>query len=191
MAISIYPTRVNFKTHPHVCSLMSVNAPSGRKDVSDTDDNTLYDDTTNTTLLQEILGMNVRSKERKDLGTIQNTDKSHIEISRLEGIAFKTYFVPIQFIETYDGENLYLSLTEDQVKSRYATSQPPSSGEQEYIERKEPVYIDSATNSLKYDAQKMQIGQGYEFTWNGMDLALVKTKKDDDVRIELFEIHRD
>ncbi|HET9357736.1 MAG TPA: hypothetical protein VFN98_06565, partial [Nitrososphaeraceae archaeon] len=62
------------------------------------------------------IGKKVKASDDKDLGKIQSITKDYIQTK--EGLVSKNYyFVPKYYIQGYDGDNLWVSLTKDEVKS--------------------------------------------------------------------------
>ena len=60
----------------------------------------------------------VRSKDKEDLGKIQSITKEYIQTK--EGTVSKNYYyIPKYYIEGYDGDHLWVSLTKDEVKTRF------------------------------------------------------------------------
>jgi hypothetical protein len=84
------------------------------------------------------IGKKVKSSDNEDLGKIQSITKEYIQTK--EGSINKNYYyVPIYYIKGYDGDHLWVSLTKDDVKSRFERENAPSSSEFEtpdYVERR-------------------------------------------------------
>lgn len=76
----------------------------------------------------KIIGNKVKSSDKKDLGDVESISRDYIEVK--EGmLSKKHYFIPKHFIRGYDGDNLYASLTKDEVKDRFERDSPPSPSE--------------------------------------------------------------
>lgn len=89
----------------------------------------------------KIIGKEVRSSDKKDLGKVESISTDYIEVK--EGVVSKKhYFVPKYYIQGYDGDKLYASLPKDELRQRYERDSPPSPEEfqqAEYQERKRTV----------------------------------------------------
>ena len=93
----------------------------------------------------------VKSSDDKDLGKVQSITKDYIQAK--EGLVSKNYYyIPKYYLQGYDGENLWVSLTKDEVKSRFEKEKAPDPSEfetPEYTERRTTMtkqYPDFATN---------------------------------------------
>jgi hypothetical protein len=84
-------------------------------------------------------GKNAKSINKKEIGKIQEITQDYIQIKK--GIVDKDYFfVPKYFVEGYDGDNIILSLTEDEIKTKFSNKSNPSNDmldDDNYKERKE------------------------------------------------------
>lgn len=97
----------------------------------------------------------VKSKDDKDLGKIQSITNEYIQTK--DGTVSKDYYyIPKYYIEGYDGDHLWVSLTKDEIKTRFEKDKSPSSAEfetPEYNDRRTTVqkqYPDFATNIPSY-----------------------------------------
>ena len=97
----------------------------------------------------------VKSKDKEDLGKIQSITNEYIQTK--EGTVSKNYYyIPKYYIEGYDGDHLWVSLTKDEVKTRFEKESAPSSTEfetPEYLQRRttiEKQYPDFASNIPTY-----------------------------------------
>lgn len=83
----------------------------------------------------------IRSSDDKDLGKIKSITRDYIQTK--EGIVDKNYYyIPKYYIQGYDGDSLWVSLTKEEVKSRFEGEKgpPPSAFETpEYLERRTSV----------------------------------------------------
>jgi len=84
----------------------------------------------------------VKSSDDKDLGKIQNVTRDYIEIK--EGlISKKTYFIPKYYVQGYDGDSIWISLTKEDAKQRFERESPPRDMSEfetpDYVQRIESV----------------------------------------------------
>ena len=90
---------------------------------------------------EKIIDKKVKSSDRKDLGNVESISTDYIEVK--EGmVSKKHYYIPKYYIQGFDGDNLYASLTKDEVKNRFERDSPPSPSElqtQEYQEQMRKV----------------------------------------------------
>jgi hypothetical protein len=90
---------------------------------------------------EKVIDKKVKSSDSKDLGKVESIGPHFVEVD--EGIVrHKRYFVPKYYVEGYDGDNLHVALTKDELKNKYERESPPSESEfqnQEYLERKSKV----------------------------------------------------
>ncbi len=84
-------------------------------------------------------GKNAKSINKKEIGKIEEISQDYIQIKK--GIVDKDYFfVPKYFIEGYDGDDIILSLTEDEIKTKFSNKSNSSDDmldDDNYKERKE------------------------------------------------------
>jgi hypothetical protein len=60
----------------------------------------------------------VKSSDDKDLGKVQSIARDYIQTK--EGTIGKNYYyIPKYYMQGYDGDHLWVSLTKDEVKSRF------------------------------------------------------------------------
>jgi len=92
----------------------------------------------------KIIDKKVRSSDRKDLGDVESISSDYIEVK--EGmVSKKHYYIPKYYIQGFDGDNLYASLTKDEVKDRFERDSPPSASEfqtAEYQEQRRRIESD-------------------------------------------------
>jgi hypothetical protein len=90
---------------------------------------------------EKVIGKKVKSSDSKDLGKVESIGPHYVEVN--EGIVrHKRYFIPKYYVEGFDGDNLHVALTKDEIKNKYERDSPPSESElqnQEYLERKSKV----------------------------------------------------
>jgi hypothetical protein len=84
----------------------------------------------------------VKSSDDKDLGKIQNVTSDYIEIK--EGlISKKTYFIPKYYVQGYDGNCIWISLTKEDAKQRFERESSPRDMSEfetpDYVQRIESV----------------------------------------------------
>ncbi len=101
------------------------------------------------------IGKKVKSSDDKDLGKVESITLDYIQTK--EGMVSKTYyFIPKYHLSGYDGDKLWVSLTKDEVKSKFERETAPEPSEwetQEYRERKTTItrqHPDFATNIPTY-----------------------------------------
>ena len=84
-------------------------------------------------------GKNAKSINKKEIGKIEEISQDYIQIKK--GIVDKDYFfVPKYFVEGYDGDDIILALTEDEIKTKFSNKFNPSDemlDDDNYKERKE------------------------------------------------------
>jgi hypothetical protein len=90
---------------------------------------------------EKVKGKKAKSTDNKDLGKVEDIAPHYVEIK--EGlIGKKSYFIPKYFIDYFDGDNLHISLTKDEIKSKCERDSPPSEAEiqtQEHLEQKKKI----------------------------------------------------
>jgi hypothetical protein len=84
----------------------------------------------------------VKSSDNKDLGKVQSVTKEYIQTK--EGALSKNYyFIPKYHMQGYDGDNLWVSLTKDEIKARFEKEKAPDPSEFE-----SPEYSQRRTNMI-------------------------------------------
>jgi hypothetical protein len=90
---------------------------------------------------EKVKGKKTKSKDDKDVGKVEDVAPHYVEVK--EGIiGKKSYFIPKYYINYFDGDNLYISLTKDEIKSKCERDSPPAESEiqtQEYLEEKRKI----------------------------------------------------
>jgi hypothetical protein len=90
---------------------------------------------------EKVKGKKTKSKDDKDVGKVEDVAPHYVEVK--EGIiGKKSYFIPKYYINYFDGDNLHISLTKDEIKSKCERDSPPSESEiqtQEYLEQKKKI----------------------------------------------------
>ena len=78
----------------------------------------------------------VKSSDDQDIGKVQSITKEYIQTK--EGLVSKNYyFIPKYYFQGYDGDSLWVSLTKDEIKSKFEKEKEPDPGELETPEYKE------------------------------------------------------
>jgi hypothetical protein len=81
----------------------------------------------------KIIDKKVKSSDRKDLGDVESVSSDYIEVK--EGmVSKKHYYIPKYYIQGFDGDNLYASLTKDEIKDRFERDSPPPPSEFQTVE---------------------------------------------------------
>jgi hypothetical protein len=93
----------------------------------------------------KMIGKKVKSSDKKDLGDIESVATDYVEVK--EGIVSKKrYYIPKYYIQGFDGDHLYTSLTKDEIKDRFERESPPSSSDLQTPEYQEQVGQAESTN---------------------------------------------
>lgn len=110
----------------------------------------------------------VKSSDDKDLGKVQSITRDYIQTK--EGMVSKNYyFIPKYYITGYDGSTLWVSLTKDEVKSRFESEKEPDMTRwqtSDYEQRRSTVstqYPDFEANIPSY---RRQIDEGVPLSWD-------------------------
>ncbi len=88
----------------------------------------------------KIIGKKVKSSDKKDLGKVESVATDYIEVK--EGmVSQRHYYIPKYYIQGFDGDSLYTSLSKEVIKDRFERDSPPySSLESQTPEYQERVY---------------------------------------------------
>jgi hypothetical protein len=134
----------------------------------------------------KIIGKKVKSSDRKDLGDVESIATDYIEVK--QGVVSKKhYFVPKYFIQGFDGDNLYASLTKDEVKDRFERDSPPPPSEfqseayREQMRRVEsnyPQFVHGVPWMAKEPATEIPVdysGTTYNIPWDQLIHKHVRT----------------
>lgn len=111
--------------HSNISTNLSVNGPSSSSNIVQLS-------------WDKIIGKKVRSSDKKDLGDVESVATNYIEV-RKGIVSRKQYYIPKYFIQGFDGDNLYTSLTEYEIKTRFERDSPPSPSELQTTEYQEHV----------------------------------------------------
>jgi hypothetical protein len=93
----------------------------------------------------KIIDKKVKSSDRKDLGDVGSVSSDYIEV-RQGFVSKKHYYIPKYYIQGFDGDNIYASLTKGEIKDRFECDSPPPPSElrtekyQEQVRRVESNY---------------------------------------------------
>jgi hypothetical protein len=83
-----------------------------------------------TVLWENLKGRKVKSNDDEDMGKVEVIGPHYVEVK--EGlIEKKSYFVPKYYFESFDGEKLHVSLSEDEIKRKWKRDTPPTESEVE------------------------------------------------------------
>ncbi len=138
----------------------------------------------------------VKSSDNQDLGKVQSITREYVQTK--EGLVGKKYyFIPKYYIQGYDGDHLWISLTKDEVKTRFERETPPDLKEfetPEYIERKSavtkqysnfdnsiPSYSSSTSSTRATSANAQKMPGGVEMSWDKIIDKKVKSSDRQDL----------
>ena len=141
---------------------------------------------------EKVIGKKVKSSDSKDLGKVESIGPHFVEVD--EGIVrHKRYFIPKYYVEGFDGDNLHVAPTKDELKNKYERDSPPSESElqnQEYLERKSkvesshPQFLHGIPFMAKepgVSLEDRQSGQTLNIPWEEVIHKRVKTTDDVDI----------
>jgi uncharacterized protein (TIGR02271 family) len=78
----------------------------------------------------DVIKKEARGRGDEDLGEVQETGQDYVLVQR--GIVNKEkFYIPKDMVESYDGDVLRFSISEDDAKSRFLRDSPPSSSSRE------------------------------------------------------------
>ncbi len=139
----------------------------------------------------------VKSSDNQDIGKVQSITKEYIQTK--EGkISKNYYFIPKYYIQGYDGDNLWVSLTKEEIKSKFEKEKEPAPGEletPEYTERRTtitkqhpdfedniPQYASStATTSSSMDTSTSDVESAVGLPWDKIIDKKVKSSDNQDL----------
>ena len=97
----------------------------------------------------------VKTSDDQDIGKVQSITKDYIQTK--EGTIGKNYYyIPKYYMQGYDGDHLWVSLTKDEIKSKFEGEKDPTASTfetPEYLERRTTItkeYPDFETNVPTY-----------------------------------------
>jgi hypothetical protein len=83
-----------------------------------------------TVLWENLKDKKVKSNDDHDMGRVEVVGPHYVEVK--EGlIEKKSYFIPKYYFESFDGEKLHVSLSEDEIKRKWKRNTPPPESEVE------------------------------------------------------------
>jgi hypothetical protein len=93
----------------------------------------------------KIIGKKVKSSDKKDLGEAESVATEYIEVK--EGmVSKKHYYIPKYYIQGFDGDSLYTSLTKEEIRDRFERDNPPSPSESQTSEYQEHMHHVESVN---------------------------------------------
>ena len=144
------------------------------------------------------IGKKVKSTDDKDVGKVEAITNDYLQVK--EGMISKNYYyIPKYYLTGYDGDNLWVSLTKDDVKSRFERENAPDisewSGNPEYMRQREtiisqypnfdssiPMYKPSSAATIQMPWEKI-IGQKVKSS-DKKDLGEVESVSPDYIEIK-------
>src|SRR5918912_935565 len=133
----------------------------------------------------------VKSSDNKDLGKVQSITREYIQTK--EGVVSKNYyFIPRYYFQGYDGDNLWVSLTKDEVKTKFERESAPDISEietPEYETRRNDItkqYPDFASNIPRYSGggpggRTITEDKGVPMAWDKIIDKKVKSSDNQDM----------
>jgi hypothetical protein len=103
----------------------------------------------------KIIGKKVKSSDKKDLGEAESVATEYIEVK--EGmVSKKHYYIPKYYIQGFDGDSLYISLTKEVIKDRFERDSPPSPSESQTPEYQgRVIQAESVQPQFVHDVPRM------------------------------------
>ncbi|HEX7032345.1 MAG TPA: hypothetical protein VF172_05040 [Nitrososphaera sp.] len=140
----------------------------------------------------KIIGKKVKSSDKKDLGDVESISSDYIEVK--EGMLNKKhYFIPKYYIQGFDGDNLYASLTKNDLKDRFERDSPPSPSELQTatyreqtrsLEANHPQFVHGVPWMAKEPSMEIPVdysGTTYKIPWDQLIHKHVRTTDNIDV----------
>ena len=82
----------------------------------------------------KVIDKKVKSSEKEELGKIKSIGQYFVEVE--DGvISKKHYFIPKKYLQHYDDDTVYSSVTKDEIKQKYQRDSPPLESELEEAEK--------------------------------------------------------
>ncbi len=78
-----------------------------------------------TILWNQLKEKKVKTNEGKDIGEIKEISQNHLRLEK-GTISKDKFWIPKYLVDTFDGESVWLSANEDEVRERYLFGQEPS-----------------------------------------------------------------
>ena len=128
----------------------------------------------------------VKSSDDKDLGKIQSVTMDYIQTK--EGtVDKKYYYIPKYYFQGYDGDHLWISLTKDDVKSKFEGEKAPPEATFEtpdYVQRRTTVarqYPDFETIIPTYAGTSATTPDSVAMPWDKIIDRKVKSSDNEDL----------
>ena len=82
----------------------------------------------------KVIDKKVKSSEKEELGKIKSIGQYFVEVE--DGVIRKKhYFIPKKYLQHYDDDTVYSSVTKDEIKQKYQRDSPPLESELEEAEK--------------------------------------------------------
>ena len=82
----------------------------------------------------KVIDKKVKSSDNEELGKIKSIGQYFVDVE--DGvISKKHYFIPKKYLQKYDDDTVYSSLTKDEIKQKYQRDSPPLDSELEEAEK--------------------------------------------------------
>lgn len=78
-----------------------------------------------TILWNQLKGKKVKTNDGKDVGEISEVSQNHLRLEK-GTISKDKFWIPKYIVDTFDGKNVWLSTSEEEVKGTYLFGQEPS-----------------------------------------------------------------
>jgi hypothetical protein len=83
---------------------------------------------------EKVMDKEVKSSDKEEIGKIKSVGQYFVEVE--DGvISKKHYFVPKKYLQQYDDDTVYSSLTQEEIKQKYQRDSPPLESELEEAEK--------------------------------------------------------
>ncbi|MGA9149819.1 MAG: hypothetical protein WBZ36_04500 [Candidatus Nitrosopolaris sp.] len=92
----------------------------------------------------EAIGKKVKSSDDKDLGKVQSITRDYQTKEGIIGIGKNYYYIPKYYMQGYDGDYIWISLTKDEIKSKFEGEEDPAASTFET-----PEYLEGRTTITK------------------------------------------
>lgn len=140
----------------------------------------MNENTLNSISWNELTGKDVKTNDDEKLGEIKSLGPDFIEIESGH-VSKSRYYIPKYYSKFYDGDDLYIDLSKEEVKEKFEREQPPLPSEletQEYVERK-----------TKMDKEFPQFVDGVPFMAKEPDIVLtLDPNKNEQLKIPWNEV---
>jgi len=141
---------------------------------------------------EKVIGKEVKSADNEDLGEVESVSADYIEVKHGK-VRGKHYFIPKIYVDEFDGKKLHISLTKDEVKTKFERDSPPLSSEfhsKEYgdlssrHESKYPKYRELIPMMAKepgLELQGQQSSETLKIPWEEVIHKHVRTSDNQDI----------